>query len=283
MTVLVDTPQASDDQHAGSDAHPRPEAMGMGGAPEANREPETVGPETVGPETVGQTVGPGAAPEPNREPARAAQPRSAGTWVHTVSHQGARVSAKLAPIARQAGDRVAAASPTTLLLGLLGLLAALSIVASVSSSGSLGVTSAVLFVPALSAAIGAIAMRSVAERRDRRLVREAAQREATQLRHLEHTLDYVDAKLTAALTQFNSDRRNDAVIAMFQAKAATELYRGPEAAPQRDSARDSARGSASVAMTGATDSAARRPLPEFDRPGELRSGERLERSGLSLI
>lgn len=202
---------------------------------------------------------PAAVPEPatgpRPDPATAAPTRPAETWAHTVARQTASVSAKLTPIAARAGDRVAGASPITLLLGLLGVLTTLSIVASLTIDGSLGVASAMLFVPTLSAAIGAVGMRCVDERRNRQTRHEDSRHEATQLRNLEHTLDYVDTKLTAALTQFGSDRHGDAVIAMFQAKAATELYLGSDAAPQRNPAH-------SEAITKA-DSASRYPLPDW--------------------
>lgn len=206
---------------------------------------------------------PAPAPAPQAAPTPAPQPAA---WHHTVARQAATVSSKLSPLARQAGDRVAAASPMTLLVSLLGVLAVLSVVASVSYDNSLGVASAVLFVPALSAAIGALAMRCALARQSAQTVREDARQEATEQRHLEHTLDYVDDKLTAALTQFGSDRHNDAVVAMFQAKAATELYRGAPARPASGPDR--------------TDYT----LADFLAPAALRSAEESERpAGLSLI
>ncbi|MBX7435074.1 hypothetical protein JDV09_23675, partial [Mycobacterium sp. Y57] len=179
---------------------------------------------------------PPAAPGRDGAPAPSGAPQPRRTWTDTVARQAATVSSKLTPIARRAGDRVASASPTTLLLGLLGLLTTLSVVASLAFHNALGVTSAVLFVPALSAAIGALAVRCLDERRARQAQREQALPEAMQLRQLEHTLEYVDTKLSAGLSQFGSDRHNDAVIAMFQAKAATELYLGSEPRPAADSA-----------------------------------------------
>ncbi|MGV0836150.1 hypothetical protein [Mycolicibacterium thermoresistibile] len=186
-------------------------------------------------------------------------------WGQTARRQAATVSAKLTPLARQAGDRVAAASPLTLLGALLGVLTTLSIITALSSDTSLGVTSTVLFVPALSAMLGALAMRSVVARRAEQAVREDARQDAAEVRQLEHTLDYIDSKLDAALTQFGSDRHNDAVVAMFQAKAATELYRG---------------GAGSRQDAPATHYA----LAEFLAPAALHAGEPSDRpAGLSLI
>lgn len=202
---------------------------------------------------------------PAPAPPSAAPPRPpAGSWRRTARRQAATVSAKLSPLARQAGDRIAAASPMTLLLALLGLLTVLSIVAALSSDTSLGVTSTVLFVPALSAVLGALAMRTLIARSRTQAVADDARQDATELRQLEHTLDYIDTKLDAALTQFGSDRHNDAVVAMFQAKAATELYRGATELDQRGENRYA--------------------LADFLTPAALQAGERAERhAGLSLI
>ncbi|OBJ68615.1 hypothetical protein A5643_01475 [Mycobacterium sp. 1274756.6] len=181
-----------------------------------------------------------------------------------MRRQASTVSAKLTPLARQAGDRIAAASPMTLLAALLGLLTILSIVAALSSDTSLGATSTVLFVPAFSAALGALAMRGLIVRRRDQALADDARHDATELRQLEHTLDYIDTKLDAALTQFGSERHNDAVVAMFQAKAATELYRGAAELDRRTETRYA--------------------LADFLTPAALQAGERAERpAGLSLI
>ncbi len=136
------------------------------------------------------------------------------------------MSAKLSPIVRGAGDRAAAASPTTLLLSLLGVLVTMSVVAALTFEGSLGVAAIVLFTPLLSAAVGAVTMRCIDDRRKSLEKSETARDDRRTLNQIEHTLDYVDGKLTAALTQFGTERHNEAVIGMFQAKAATELYLG---------------------------------------------------------
>ncbi len=156
-------------------------------------------------------------------------------WRRTLARQATTVSAKLTPVIRGAGDRVAAASPTTLLLALLCVLLASSIVAGLAFDGSLGVAATVLFIPTLSAAFGAITLRCLDERRKSQAQREVGREEARALHQAERTLDYIDTKLMVALTQFGTERHNDAVIGMFQAKAATELYLGTDHRPQRTS------------------------------------------------
>ncbi|WP_156628814.1 hypothetical protein [Mycobacterium sp. 1274756.6] len=215
----------------------------MSAPADLSRPPETTRPESA--------AGPTA---PTAKPA----------WGQAVRRQASTVSAKLTPLARQAGDRIAAASPMTLLAALLGLLTILSIVAALSSDTSLGATSTVLFVPAFSAALGALAMRGLIVRRRDQALADDARHDATELRQLEHTLDYIDTKLDAALTQFGSERHNDAVVAMFQAKAATELYRGAAELDRRTETRYA--------------------LADFLTPAALQAGERAERpAGLSLI
>lgn len=219
--------------------------------------------------TVDAPAGPEPAPAVPLGPALApvSTPRPKREWKRTVAKQASMVSDKLAPLARTAGDRVAAASPMTLLMGLLGLLTALSIIASLAFENALGVTSAVLFAPALSAALGALVMRTIAERRTSRELHEAAREEDARHRQLEHTLDYVDTKLTTALTQFGTEQHNDAVIAMFQAKAATEIYRESTEPKQNSPSKAAA--------------APHYQLGDFLSPNALRSNERA--GGLSLI
>ena len=175
-------------------------------------------------------------PSPARTPT---PPRPKRQWGRTAARQAAAVSSKLAPVVRSAGDRVAAASATTLLLGLLGVLLLSSVVAGLTSDGSLGVAATVLFIPMLSGVIGAIGMRCLDERRRTQAQQDNEREETRTLQQIEHTLDYVDSKLTTALTQFGTDRHNEAVIGMFQAKAATELYLGTDRRTEARSAPES--------------------------------------------
>lgn len=175
-------------------------------------------------------------PSPDRTPA---PPRPKRQWGRTAARQAAAVSSKLAPVVRGAGDRVAAASATTLLSGLLGALLISSVIAGLTSNGSLGVAATVLFIPMLSGVIGAIGMRCLDERRRAQAQLDNEREETRTLQQIEHTLDYVDTKLTTALTQFGTDRHNEAVIGMFQAKAATELYLGTDRRAEARSAPDS--------------------------------------------
>lgn len=179
-----------------------------------------------------------ATPAPQSPPARPS-PRPTQRWGRTAARQAATISAKLGPVVGRAGDRVAAASPTTLLLTLLTLLAVASVVAGLTSDGSLGVAATVVFIPMLFGVIGAIGMRCLDERRRRHAQQDTQREETRTLAQIERTLDYVDAKLTTALTQFGTDRHNEAVIGMFQAKAATELYLGTDRRAEAGSAPDS--------------------------------------------
>lgn len=168
---------------------------------------------------------------PGREWRRAVA-HSSRQLSRTMARQAAAVSSTLAPVVRGAGDRMAAASPTTLLLVLLATLVTSSILAALTIEGGVGVTVTVLFIPVLSAAFGATAVRCIEERRQSQEQREHDRQDARARDQIERTLDYVDIKLTTALTQFGTERHNEAVIGMFQAKAATELYLGTASRPE---------------------------------------------------
>jgi hypothetical protein len=123
--------------------------------------------------------------------------------------------------------------PALQLLGALGLLTALSIVGSVALEDSFGRTCAVVFVPVFAAAFGVIAHRSYGgpggERQPRKTTRPTAD--------LQRSIEYVDSKLAFALNALGTDRQQQAVIALIQAKTATELSSGTGHEPVEASAR----------------------------------------------
>ncbi len=160
--------------------------------------------------------------EAAQQPAPASpRPTPTSTWGPALRRHAAAAQSTLTALARRTGAAIAGASPTTLTLAALGSLLVLSIIGSLAFQDALGITSAVLLVPILSAAIGAVAVRAV----DGARIKPAAGEDA---RTVERTLHYVDAKLSTAIGQFGTERHNDAVIALFQAKAVTELCLGSE-------------------------------------------------------
>ncbi len=195
---------------------------------------------------------------------------SAPDWRRSV----AAASSKLAFMADRAGEAVAGASAMTLALVTLGSLLALSVIASLASQDALGIASAVLFVPVLSAGVGALGMRCFDIRRADRALHGESRRDMSSMDNLERSLGYVDAKLTTALGQFGTERHNDAVIAMFQAKAVTELYLPPE---------DEA-GAAVELLPSQVTAPPHYPLADYLAPNALLRTEQSDQpAGLSLI
>jgi hypothetical protein len=110
--------------------------------------------------------------------------------------------------------------PALQLLGALGLLTVLSIVGSVALDSAFGRTCAVVFVPVFALAFGVIAHRSYGGPAGER----GPRREPTA--DLARSVEYVDSKLAFALNALGTDRQQQAVIALIQAKTATELSLG---------------------------------------------------------
>lgn len=105
--------------------------------------------------------------------------------------------------------------PAVRLLGALGLAALLSIIGSTALDNTLGATCAVAFVPGFSLAFGAVAHHFFRGPADQHSAPD-----------LERSIEYVDGKLACALNAFGTERHQQAVIALIQAKTATELFFG---------------------------------------------------------
>lgn len=138
----------------------------------------------------------------------------------------------LAAVARH-GARVAAAMwraigdvPVALrVLFVLAFLMLLGIVGSIALSGTAGLLCAIVVVPVSSIVVGALGHRWLAK--------DGAEHPAVRAREanpseLTRSIVYVDKKLTLALNSFGSDRHQQAVVALFQAKTAVELALGTE-------------------------------------------------------
>lgn len=115
--------------------------------------------------------------------------------------------------------------PALQLLFACGVLMLLGIVGSIALTGTPGVMCSVVVVPVCSIAVGALGHRWYGrpggERTDVR-------GQAADASDLQRSVVYVDKKLTLALNSFGSERHQQAVIALFQAKTAVELALGTE-------------------------------------------------------
>ncbi|MDO0975183.1 hypothetical protein [Mycolicibacterium frederiksbergense] len=110
--------------------------------------------------------------------------------------------------------------PATLrLLGVLAVLMLLGIVGSIAAAGTLGMICSVVVVPVCAVALGAVGHRWFSR---------SPAAPATVESDLSRSVVYVDRKLTLALNSLGSERHQQAVIALFQAKTAVELALGTE-------------------------------------------------------
>lgn len=102
------------------------------------------------------------------------------------------------------------------------------IVGSIAATGTLALICSVVVVPVCSIALGALGYRWFGK---------APAQPAPAGSDLSRSVVYVDKKLTLALNSLGSERHQQALIALFQAKTAIELALGTE---QDDADRDNA-------------------------------------------
>lgn len=110
-------------------------------------------------------------------------------------------------------------------LFVLAFLMLLGIVGSIALSGTAGLLCAIVVVPVSSIAVGALGHRWLAKGGAEHRAVRAREAEPSELAR---SIVYVDKKLTVALNSFGSERHQQAVVALFQAKTAVELALGTE-------------------------------------------------------
>jgi hypothetical protein len=167
--------------------------------------------------------------EQTDELARAAT--TAGTSIATFLRRAGTIGRRTATF----GWRLIRQVPPVLqLLGALGLCALLSIAGSVALDNGLGKTCAVVFVPGFALAFGVAAHHWYLSL-DTELPDSTA--DAPPKLDPQRSIEYVDSKLAFALNALGTDRHQQAVIALIQAKTATELSFGAGQEPVRQSQR----------------------------------------------
>jgi len=189
-------------------------------------------------------VEPTAAPGPHPQPWMRSLPTptvtreqadKVGRWLLRAGTSGLRLVSGIAQAGAQAVRyllRVIAAVPATLrLLSLAGILMLLGIVGAIALHNSLGLACIVVVVPVCSIALGALGHRWFST------LGEPAQRDENPVQtgtftDLQRSVEYIDKKLTFALTAFGTERQQHAMIALFQAKTAVELTLGTEQDPE---------------------------------------------------
>lgn len=128
----------------------------------------------------------------------------------------------------QVGRAIDAVPAALQLLAVLAVATLFGVVGSITAAGTLGLICSVVVVPVCSIVLGALGHRWFTKRTAAPAAAES---------DLSRSVGYVDRKLTLALNSLGSERHQQAVIALFQAKTAVELALGTE---QDDSDRDDA-------------------------------------------
>ncbi|WP_234788704.1 hypothetical protein [Mycolicibacterium iranicum] len=149
---------------------------------------------------------------------------TAVTTVVKALAEVARYSARVATTMWRALDAV---PPALRVLFVLAVLMLLGIVGSIALSGTARLLCAIVVVPVSSVTLGALGHRWLTRNGAER---QAAQEHSVEPSEFERSIVYVDNKLTLALNSFGTERHQQAVIALFQAKTAVELALGTEAA-----------------------------------------------------
>lgn len=180
---------------------------------------------------------PEAAPAPPPQQRTWTMPKSPVTREHVdelgrlTVKAGAGLATVIASLARSGvraltrGWRALGALPPALrLLGVLGALMLMGVVGSIALTGTRELFCAVVIVPACAIALGAVGHRWVSERGGE----PAARTDARGADELARSVAYVDQKLAIALGAFGSERHQQAMLALVQAKTAAELALGAQ-------------------------------------------------------
>ncbi len=123
---------------------------------------------------------------------------------------------------------LAAVPPALQLLSVAAVLVLLGIVGSIALSGTPALLCTIVVVPVCSVALGALGHRWLGRSGSEQTVRTDDRRPEPTTADLSRSIVYVDKKLTVALNSLGSERHQQAVIALFQAKTAVELALGTE-------------------------------------------------------
>lgn len=141
------------------------------------------------------------------------------------------IARAVAVVARFAGRNVTrlwraleAVPPALLLFLVAGLLLLLGLVGAIALQNTLGLICTVVVIPVSALVLGAMGQRWYSGLGAPQASRETAP--ATS--ELHRSVEYIDKKLATALTTFGTERHQQAVIALFQAKTAVELTLGTE-------------------------------------------------------
>jgi len=146
---------------------------------------------------------------------------------------GSAVGRFLAEVARyvaravaQCGRAVEAVPVALRLFVFAAVVMLLGIVGAIASNDALGLLCTVVVIPVCAATLGVLGQRWYSGLGDQP-ARQSSEEIAAQP-DLQRSVEYVDKKLAVALTAMGTERHQQAVISLFQAKTALELTLGTE-------------------------------------------------------
>ena len=127
-----------------------------------------------------------------------------------------------------AGRLIAAVPPAVQLFAGAGVLMLMGIVGAIALGNTLGLLCSVVVIPVCASVLGALGHRWYSGLAAEAAPPADAQRPVPATSDLQRSVHYVDRKLAVALTSLGTERHQQAVIALFQAKTAVELTLGTE-------------------------------------------------------
>lgn len=142
-------------------------------------------------------------------------------FIAGVARYGARVVTRL-------WRTIEAVPPAMQLFVVAGIAMLLGVVGSIALDNSLGLICTVVVVPVCSIALGALGHRWYSGLGGQPTQQTDSGAVEPTRSDLQRSVEYVDKKLAVALTSFGTERHQQAVIALFQAKTAVELTLGTE-------------------------------------------------------
>ncbi|MGA5463594.1 hypothetical protein [Mycobacterium sp. NPDC050041] len=149
----------------------------------------------------------------------------AGAGIAVVAADVARSGGR---VVKQAWSAMGVVPPTLRLLAVLGLLTLLGIVGSIALADTPKLFCAIVIVPVCSVAFGALAHGWVSRNGDVGVPRTDARDADAKAAEIARSVVYVDKKLTVALSAIGTEHHQQAVIALVQAKTATDLALGAD-------------------------------------------------------
>lgn len=146
----------------------------------------------------------------------------------SITHSVASAGRYGARIVRQLWCAIEAVPPTLQLFSVAGIVMLLGLVGSIALHNSLGLICTIVVIPVCSITLGALGHRWYSGLGNQRTQQTDSGATEPPTSDLQRSVEYVDKKLAVALTSFGTERHQQALIALFQAKTAVELTLGTE-------------------------------------------------------